>query len=449
MKKLIVSLLIVASIIPLSCRTAKKLIISEVEHPEWISDAVIYEVNTRQYTKEGTFNAFYDHLPRLKELGVEILWFMPIHPIGEKDRKGSLGSYYSIKDYKEVNPEFGNLDDFKRVVDKAHELGMKVILDWVANHTSRDAEWLKTNPEWYVMDSVTNSPVAPFDWSDVAKLDFNNKEMRASMLDAMKFWINEADIDGFRCDVASEVPIDFWESAVKEIKTIKRDILMLAEAEEPGLQKRAFNMYYGWRFHHIMNGIASGKYNADTIRAYYKRVHTRFPINTIAMHFTSNHDENSWNGTEFERLKDHSEQMAALTFILPGIPLIYNGQEIGFNRRLEFFKKDLIDWTGNEYFTDFYKSLIKLKKENTALSSLNFEGYRELETSSNSNIYAIERFAGDNIVIGIFNFNSESVEIRLKSIPKDLKFTDFKTGIERDLSESIIVEPYGYMIYFK
>lgn len=450
MNKLIISLLTFGLTLFVSCTDKTELkLISNVENPEWVADAVIYEVNIRQFTEEGTFNAFYNHLPRLNEMGVRILWFMPIHPIGEVERKGTLGSYYSIKNYKAVNPEFGTIEDFKRVVDKAHEFGMKVIIDWVANHTSRDAEWLNNNPEWYIIDSVTNKPVAPFDWTDVAKLDFNNQEMRVAMIDAMKFWIENADIDGFRCDVASEVPVDFWESAVKELYTINPALFMLAEAEDPSLQINAFNMYYGWRFHHIMNGIASGKYNTDTLRAYFSRDIHKFPNNTIPMNFTSNHDENSWNGTEFERLKDYTRQMAALTFVMPGMPLIYNGQEVGFNRRLEFFEKDIIDWKDSSDYTVFYKKLIDLRKENPALSAIKFNGLSEIKTSAPDKIFAFIREAGDNIVISIFNFSQESVDTKFLNSKMDFQLTEFFSGEKINFSDNIQMNPNSFKILIR
>ncbi|NLZ95743.1 MAG: alpha-amylase, partial [Bacteroidales bacterium] len=310
----------------------------------------------RQYTTEGTFSAFEQHIPRLQELGVDILWFMPIQTIGEVERKGSLGSYYSIQNYTEVNSEFGTLADFKSVVEKAHASGMKVILDWVANHTSRDAVWLE-NEDWYVTDSLGNVE-APYDWSDVAKLNYNNDDMSETMLENMLWWVREADIDGFRCDVANEVPTVFWERATDSLKALKPNIFMLAEAEEPELNSKAFDAYYAWDFHHKMNMVAQGDGNVDSLRASLNKMNTRFDDRAIPMYFTSNHDENSWSGTEFERMGDAVTAFTALSYVLPGMPLIYNGQEVGFDRRLEFFEKDNIDWSAvvsKDEFTDLYK----------------------------------------------------------------------------------------------
>lgn len=450
MRKRIWSSLIVISFIIISCNNkVDNEYISMVEHPAWANDAVIYEVNTRQYTDEGTFKAFSNHLPRLKELGVEILWFMPIHKIGVIDRKGTLGSYYSVMDYKSINPEFGTLDDFRNLVEEAHGLGMKVIIDWVANHTSRDGVWLKNNSEWYVIDSITKKPVAPFDWTDVAKLDFSNDSLRFAMIDAMKYWLEEANIDGFRCDVAGEVPVDFWIMAVQELKKIQPELFMLAEAELPVLQENAFNMYYGWRFHHIMNGIAAGKFNTDSIRNYYSKEVTKFPKNTIPMNFTSNHDENSWNGTEFERLKEHTEQMAVLSFLLPGMPLIYNGQEVGFNKRLQFFEKDIIDWNGNYYFTDLYKKLIQLRKSVPAIYAFNFDGFSEIKTNDSTNVFAFLRESEESKLVGLFNFSSIEVKIKLQKYKDEDGYINFKSGTLAQIPETIIIEPFGYKIFYK
>ncbi len=284
-------------IVPLlfSCGSKKQEATTSV-HPEWVYDATIYEVNTRQFTPEGTFNAFTAHLPRLKELGVDLLWFMPVQPIGEKDRKGTLGSYYSIRNYTEINPEFGTMDDFITVVKEAHGMGMKVILDWVPNHTSRDHKWITEHSDWYKRDSLGN-PVIMYDWTDIAPLDYGKNEMRKAMIDAMAFWVREADIDGFRrCDVAYEVPIDFWETAKDSLITLKPDIFMLAEAEKPELNESIFDAYYAWDLHHKMNMVAQGKENVDSLRLSLKRMNERFSSHAIPMYFTSNHDENSWNG---------------------------------------------------------------------------------------------------------------------------------------------------------
>lgn len=335
---------------------------TKVNHPQWSRNAVIYEVNTRQYTPEGTFEAFGRHLPRLKDLGVDIVWFMPIHPISEVNRKGELGSYYAVKDYKGVNPEFGDLASFKNVVKQAHDLGMKVIIDWVPNHTGCDNAWVKDHPDWFARNDK-GEMYGPFDWTDVYQLDYNNKQMRKAMIDALKFWIKEAGVDGFRCDVAGRVPVDFWDEARKELEktTGSGNLFMLAEATEPELLANAFDMDYNWPTKDLQNSIAAtqnanwrrnpetgaveapvnapSKYATD-IETLVREQANNYPVGSYMMNMVTNHDLNSWEWTEMERYHQYLPAMTVLTYMLPGMPLIYTGQEIGMDRALEFFVKD-------------------------------------------------------------------------------------------------------------
>jgi glycosidase len=377
-----------------------------LKHPDWSANAVIYEVNVRQYTPEGTFNAFAEHLPRLKNLGVDILWIMPMYPIGEMERKGTLGSYYAIKDYTAVNPEFGTLNDFKALVNQAHGMGLKVIIDWVPNHTSPDAVWT-VNKDWYVTDSLGEF-VIEHDWTDIAKLDYNNTDMRRAMIDAMVYWLKEAHIDGFRCDVAGNVPVDFWEAAVKDLKAVNPDLFMLAEAEEPPLQREAFNMYYTWHLHNVMNKIAQGAADVTILRLALDEMNRKFPAYTIPMIFIFILDENSWNGTEFERMGEAARTFAVLTYLLPGMPLIYNGQEVGFDRRLAFFEKDEINWYDNANFTAFYRDLNYLRKNNPALYSQDKGGpLVEIKNSVPLAVFSFERAVKGNKVIALFNLTDK------------------------------------------
>jgi len=411
--KIFVLFFIVSVAITSCCNKGEKQVEDAMHHAEWVYNATIYEVNIRQYTPEGTFSAFMNHIPRLKELGVDILWFMPVQPIGEVERKGTLGSYYSIKDYTRINPEFGTLEQFKQIVDAAHNAGMKVILDWVANHSSHDAVWIAEHKDWYVTDSL-GKVVSPYDWTDVAKLNYDNADMRQAMREAMIFWLKGTDIDGFRCDVAYEVPTDFWESTVVELKKIKPDIFMLAEAEKPELNVMAFNAYYGWELHHVMNDIAQGKADVNSLRNVLSKT-ANFPEYAIPMYFTSNHDENSWKGSEFERMGDAVPAFAALTFVLPGMPLIYSGQEVGFNRRLAFFEKDSIDWTDAKNFTALYQKLIKLKKDNKALFCPELGGaLEEIKTNKPNEIFAIRRTVENNKIIVVFNLSPNNVDVTLE-----------------------------------
>lgn len=419
---------------------------SSVIHPDWSKNANIYEVNIRQYTPEGTFKELEKHLPRLKQMGVDILWLMPVHPVGEKNRKGTLGSYYSVKDYKDVNPEFGTMEDFKSLVDKAHELGMYVIIDWVANHSAWDNQMIIDHPEWYTKDSLGNF-VSPYDWTDVADLNYENPELRKYMTNALKFWIEESDIDGYRCDVAGMVPCDFWDSVRYELDKIK-PVFMLAEAEEPIHHKNAFDMSYGWNLHHIMNEIANGNKNANDIESYFKKNNLSYPQNAYRMYFTSNHDENSWNGTVYERMGDAAETFAALCATVPGTPLIYSGQEAALNKRLEFFEKDTIDWKNYE-LADFYTTLLKLKKNNKALWNGKQGGNMiRVRTSNDKAVFAFVRTRDNDKVFAIFNLTDQEQIINLKCKDFIGDYTDVFTGQKTSFAkgEKVNLEPWEFII---
>lgn len=363
-----------------------------------LCNSVVYEMNIRQYTPEGTFAAAQEHLPRLKELGVDIVWLMPIYPIGVKERKGTLGSYYAISDYCATNPEFGSLEDFDNFVKEAHKLDLRVVLDWVANHTSPDAKWINECPaDWYVRDSLGNT-VVNYDWYDIAELNYDNRAVWDEMKKSMHFWM-ERGIDGFRCDMACEVPLEFWQETIAELRAKYPGIYMLAEGEEPKLHSQCdFNSSYAWELHHLMNAIARGEKGVSDLLAYIEKDSQRHPENAFRLMFTSNHDENSWAGTEFERMGDAAKVMAVLTFTLPNSqPLIYTGQEMGWNKRFEFFEKDHIPaWEENEY-GEFYKWLIDVKHNNPALAAGEKRGEFNV-ISSDNNTLVFTRTLPDNEV---------------------------------------------------
>ncbi len=430
-------------------KSEKQPVVKEKVTPEWAKDAVIYEVNTRQYTPEGTFNAFKTHLPRLKELGVDILWFMPIHPIGELNRKGSLGSYYSVRDYTAVNPEYGTLDDFKALVQEAHAMGFKVILDWVANHTAFDHAWVTEHPEWYTKDEAGNI-VSPFDWSDVADLNYDdNPALWDAMIGDMKFWLTNADIDGFRCDVAGMVPTAFWDKARLELDAVK-PVFMLAEDEgQRDLMKNAFDANYAWELHHVMNQIAKGDKTADDLWVYFAKNDTLFDPSVYRMTFTSNHDENSWNGTTFERLGDGAKAFAVLTYMVPGFPLIYNGQEVALNHRLLFFEKDEIDWTQGADFTALYARLGQIKKENPALFNANNGGdFVKIATDQPESIMAFTRTKGENQVIVLINLTPEDHEVKLLDDQFNGTYLDLIGGESVDIKpqQAIKMPAWSYLV---
>ncbi|OGU70667.1 MAG: alpha-amylase [Ignavibacteria bacterium RBG_16_34_14] len=423
--------------------------IISVKHPEWSYNKVIYEVNLRQYTEAGTFKAFEEHLPRLKEMGVGILWLMPIHPIGEKNKKGSLGSYYSVKDYKAVNPEHGTLEDFKSLVDKIHKMGMYVIIDWVANHSGWDNVWVKEHPDFYTKDSLENFVPPVADWTDVIDLNYDNKELWTAMIDAMKFWVEEYDIDGFRCDVAAMIPLEFWLEARKELDNLK-PVFLLAEAWEPELH-RAFDMTYSWDVHHLMSDIAKGKKNAGDLKTQLEKEKEMYSETAFRMQFTSNHDENTWNGTVYEKFGDGAEAFAALTFMTPGMPLIYNGQEAGLNKRLQFFEKDPIEWKEDK-FKQIYTKLCELKKENNALLSGEMGGTLQILTYLNDvDIFAVIRERNGEKIFSVFNLSGCEKNIKLESPLIKGMYKEFNSDIEKefDSSASFRLKPWGYNIFIK
>ena len=340
-------------------------------HPEWTYNSVMYEVNIRQFSPEGTFAGVEAQLPRLKYLGEDILWLMPMYEIGIEGRKGTLGSYYAISDYKKVNPEFGTMEDFEHLLAEAHRLGFKVILDWVANQTAPDNVWMTGKPaDFYERDSLGNA-IYEYDWTDTRSLNYENEDVWWAQDDAMRFWLAKG-VDGFRCDAAGEVPAEFWKGILPKMNKDYPDIYLLAEAERDNLADPAetFDANYAWELHHLLNSMAQGRKTVADLRDYVARDAARFPKEAYRLMFTSNHDENSWSGTEFEREGAAANACAVLCFTLPqSQPLIYTGQEIGLSRRLEFFEKDPItDWSANEY-TAFWKTLVDLKHNNPALAA--------------------------------------------------------------------------------
>jgi glycosidase len=418
---------------------------------EWSRNANIYEVNVRQYTPEGTLNAFAKHMPRLKEMGVDILWLMPIYPISEKNRKGSMGSYYAVADYQKVNPEFGTLEDLKSLVDEAHKLGMKVILDWVANHTGWDNYLIEEHKDWYTQNEKGEVVIPEgTDWTDTADLNYENEEMRKYMTESLKYWVVNADVDGFRCDVAGMVPTDFWEKARVELDAVK-PVFMLAEDGGHELLENAFDMGYGWEFHHIMNDVAKGKKTANDMEAFFHKVDTVFPADSYTMNFTTNHDENSWNGTTEERMGEGAKTFAVLTFTMPGMPLIYSGQEAGLNKRLKFFEKDEIDWSNLE-MTAFYKELINLKKNNKALwNGVKGGKLVRIPSDQNEKIFAFTREADGNKVVVMLNLSKEAVKATLDLGANAGNYACYKDGNKHDLAGKLEVEmkPWEYRVYVK
>jgi alpha-amylase len=425
-------------------------------HAEWARDAAIYEVNVRQFTPEGTFTALMPHLARLDDLGVDILWLMPVQPIGVDRRKGSLGSYYSISDYRKMNPEFGAQADLKAVIDSAHALGMKVILDWVANHTSHDHVWTVSHPDWYVRNAAGQISNAldrdgkETDWTDVAELDFSKPDMRAAMIDDMKWWLTDMGLDGFRCDVAWGVPLDFWTSAHTALVAVKPDLFMLAEEEGPTMHA-AFDASYGWSFHHLLNGITQGKEPVAKLDEYLAK-ESEYPANAYRMYFTSNHDENSWQGTEFERMgDDHLAAFVLASTMTNSFPLLYTGQEARLSKRLRFFDKDTVSFADTT-LVPFYRTMFATKASTPALWNGADGGVQaKLAGTGSADVYAFTRSKGESQVVVAVNFGDAAATYAYSGLAAPGAYRDIFTGksVELGAAGSIALKAHGYAVYVR
>ncbi len=426
---------------------------TQLAHPTWTRNAVIYEVNVRQYTPEGTFTALEKQLPRLRELGVDILWLMPVQPIGKLNRKGVLGSYYSIADYQGVNPEYGTTADFKALVSEAHRLGMKVILDWVQNHSAWDNPWIKAHPDWYVHrpDGSISLPVEngkETDWTDVAQLNYANPAMRQAMIAAMRWWLDEMGVDGFRCDHASGEPLDFWRQASTALRADRPDVFLLAESEDPKLSAY-FDMTYGWEFHHLLNQVAQGKQGTSALDRYFARQDSLFPPDAYRMYFTSNHDENSWQGTEFERMgANYAPAFVLDATVRNSMPLLYTGQEAGLNKRLRFFEKDTVFW-GRPGFTGFYRTMFALKHAQPALANGAAGGPQvKLATDGGDRVFAFTRTRGANTVLVAVNFGDAATTVTYSGLPRPGAYTDWfdKALVELPPAGKLAIPAHGYRV---
>ena len=482
MKKLVFILISLMFVVFSACKQEKKEEItsgvSATDSLPKVSDAmmenaVIYEANIRQYSPEGTFNAFTKDIKVLKDLGVKIIWVMPINPISkikrkatgdkftseitdEKEREKYLGSYYSVSDYKAVNPNYGTLEDFKNLVKTAHENGIYVILDWVPNHTGWDHPWITKHPDFYthndkgeIIDPIDPQTGKSWGWTDTADLNYDNPEMRKEMIKDMKYWIENADIDGFRMDVAHSVPVDFFNTAIAEMKKVK-PVFMLAEAEKFELLKGndAFDMQYGWEAHHIFNEIANGKKNVKAFDNYMAKIDTVLEKDDIDMYFVTNHDENSWSGTLKERMPHNKEVFTALTYLMPGMPLIYSGQEYDLDHRLKFFEKDSIPKKKGPYF-ELLKKLGELKNNDEALNGgKQAASYKRIKTNNDEDMLAFERTKDGYQVLFVANLSKNPVQA---SIDYSGNFEDYLSGdtVSLDPTTTLQFEPWQYHILIK
>ena len=448
--------------------------------PDWHKNSVIYEVNTRQYTPEGTFKAFEAHIPRLKEMGVDILWFMPVHPVSVKNRKGDLGSPYAVADYYAVNPDFGTMEEFKHLVVAIHNAGMHIIIDWVPNHSGWDNPWITEHKDWYTQDSLGNvvDPIDPatgksWGWTDVADFNYDNPALRQGMIDAMQFWVTETGIDGFRVDVAHNVPVDFWAECSDSLYAMK-PLFMLAEAEVPAIRNNgAFVMDYAWSMHHLLNDIAKTQganrdktpqlvqgnatdggaapvekktaLDIDRLLAEKAREYTK----GYFMEFTSNHDENSWSGTEFQRMGDGHKAFAVLVSTFDGMPLIYSGQESAMDKQLAFFTKDSIPW-GDYQYAGFYKTLFDLKDRNKGLWNGTEGGpLVKIPTGNDENIYAFIREKDGDKAVVVINLSAKKQDFKLTGTSFAGTYTNVFTNEPKELTDgmSLSLNAWDYLVF--
>ncbi len=424
----------------------------KLTHPEWSKNATIYQINLRQFTPQGTFRSAEEQLPRLQQLGVQILWVMPINPIGQKNRKGTLGSPYAVRDYYGVNPEFGTLDDFKHFVRTAHRLGMHVILDWVANHTAWDNPLVTQHPDWYARDWKGDfTPTPWWDWTDIIDLDYSHPALREYMTGAMKYWVKQSDIDGFRCDVASFVPVDFWNQVRKELDAIK-PVFMLAEGDARDLHAEAFDMTYAWSWYDTVRELTTEKrHDFGGLFGYYSANESSYPPNIMRMTFVSNHDKNAWEGTEFEQFGKGVETAIVLSMVSDGMPLIYNGQEAGSTKRLKFFERDPIVWKQHPN-GELYRKLIALKTKNTALWNAHW-GAKMIHVPNTvpDSVFSFVRRNENDKVLVVLNFSNQPQVVKLKETLFLGTYTEYLSGqkVTLDAATELTLQPWDYRVYVK
>lgn len=418
------------------------------KHPAWSYSTNIYEVNVRQYTVEGTFSAFSKHLPRLKDMGVQVLWFMPVLPISEKGRLGSLGSYYAAKNFEEINAEFGTADDFKALIKEAHEMGFKILMDFVANHAGNDHVWTQEHPDFFVTEE-NGDFIHPHGWSDVSQLNYDVPEVWKKMTKVLKFWIKEYDVDGFRCDMAHLVPLDFWKYAKKKTSKLKDDLFWLGECQVPEYHE-VFDATYTWKWMHASEQFYHGQMNLHSLLTVLYKSVTEFPCTAMRVYFTSNHDENSWNGTEYEKYGDAAKLMAVFSCTWDGIPLIYSGQELPNKKRLKFFEKDEIDWAGKPELHDFYKTLLTLKASNKALRAGDPEVLTQIISHpEDERVFAYLRKHKQSQVFVILNFSDQGLNFQVKNVKGLFSNLFWNDDIDFEQKPLVWLHPWDYLVFEK
>lgn len=423
-----------------------------VKRVDWRLNTTMYEVNIRQYTPEGTFRAFAEHLPRLKDMGIETLWLMPITPIAKKNMKGTLGSYYACSDYTAINPEFGTLADFKALVKKAHSLNFKLIIDWVANHTGWDHVWTETNPDFYKRDEKGAIKIAS-GMDDIIELNYQNPRLVKAMIEAMQYWVKECDIDGFRCDLSSWVALDFWKQARPELDQLK-PLLWLGEMDaiESNPYLQVFDIAYAWTWMHVSEAFYKKDRDVHKLVTLLRNYNSSYPAGATGLFFSSNHDENSWNGTEYEKYGEMALLMAVLSCTSEGLPLIYSGQELPNTKRLLFFDKDVIEWKEPFTLHEFYKKLLTLRRTHPALTGGNTEVKTEIfQPEADEHIIGFLRTFKDKQVLVLLNFSPYPTTFTVSNIGLKDTFSELFSGEKKNcsLDQKFQLNQWGYKVYVK
>ncbi len=412
--------------------------------PLFLHSSNIYCVNLRQYSVEGSFRAFQHQLPRLQHMGVKILWFMPIYPIGKVKRKGTLGSYYSISNFTSTNPEFGTAEEFKKLVEAAHAAGMKVILDWVANHAAWDNVWTIDHPEYFERDEHGNFK-PPYDWDDVIQIDHSNEAQQTAMTEAMLYWIREFDIDGFRADLAHLTPLSFWIQARQRASALKIDLVWLAETENIEYHQ-AFDISFTWRWMHDTEAYCKGQKKFSDLLATLYDYQAQFPTNALRLWFTSNHDENSWNGTAFEKYGNYVKALTVFNVMYPGIPLVYSGEESGLSKRLQFFDKDVIDWQLPSPWEQLYSKLFFIRSNNPVFKQGISAEFKWLNSAAEKNMLAFQRKFLNDAVSVIINMGAEAQDWYLGLDETTNRDPVFGENYYLAEASTAIIQPGGFMV---
>lgn len=406
-------------------------------------DAIIYQVNIRAFSNEGTLNGVRAKLSHIKELGANVVYLMPIYPIGELN---GVGSPYAVKNYKEVNPNFGTLDDLKTLVEEAHSMDMAVILDWVANHTAWDNPWISQHPDWYMQDESGNIVSPPNTvYTDVAQLDFNNQEMKDAMIDAMAYWVYNANVDGFRCDYADAVPQNFWTEAVTAVRGIKnQNMLMLAEGTDKSHFDAGFDYTFGFNFFSALEYVFGDGEPATRLQdSNTTEYEGNYNEANRVVRYTTNHDVNLSDGTPYELFNGKEGSMAAFVVAayMKSVPMIYNGQEVGYNQRIDYFNDDPIDWSSadNDLY-ETYKSVINFRKSSMAIKVGSYNGY------STTNVAAFTMTYNNETVLVIANLRGTNTTYLIPEHLKTNSWTNALNGGSFSTTNQVQLAPYEYII---